>query len=422
MHLLRIREYGPPQPLILQLSELTGMSIARSEAAIVVAGERLRVQHRLRNNPIQIVGGLVRVEDVAGVVSLTTTVDLEMIPKFVPDGADWASDVLFLSLFTKYGRLDPLRPIAAGPGKANALAELAARTLLGMIRGNARTPLRQRQKVTFQSFEPDGEIDAENMLAPEDEGWVQSEYRLTLDNRYVATLAAACRLLVPHVRNIATRSLLSHQIARLGRQTADPLFRSARMPPRLSRWQDAIDLASALIADGGLSPLSGRLSTLGFTISTWRTWETLIERALVIGMGGASVALQPTIRLGSSARSGVVRDVVVQPDAVVTTDKGVIIADAKYKGRADQPLVGISTADRYEVLGFMMASNSRKAALIYPAAVDHMTCGNHHRFERLTLPTGCVSAHTIGISGISEPGGFAAFTQGVRRIVEISGA
>lgn len=417
MRLLKITEYGTPQPLIAQLAEAAGLTMDHAESAVIAAGERIRRQHRLRNNPIQIVGGQVKAEDVAGVISLHPGVDLEIVPKYAPVGVDWAADLLFLTLFTTYGRLDVLKPISAGIGKGNALAELAAHVLLDLIRANARTPLRLRQRVTFHSFEPDAEIDPEDMLAPEDEGWRQSGHKLTFDNRYVATLSGACKMLLPHVRSVAVRSQLSAQIMKFGRQTQKPLRGSSKLPPRLTRWQGAMDLALALLEGGSLSPKNGSMSTLGFTISTWRTWEALIERALIIGIGGSKVRPQPTLMLGTATRGALTKDVPVQPDAVITTLRGDLVMDAKYKGRADQPLVGISASDRYEIMAFMLAAKTRRAALVYPSLLDEDACGVWRCFEKMEMPSGEARAYTICVNGISQPGGFTAFMSGLRNIV-----
>lgn len=52
MRLLKITEYGLPQPLTAQLADAAGLTAERAESAILNAGERLRQQHRLRNSPI----------------------------------------------------------------------------------------------------------------------------------------------------------------------------------------------------------------------------------------------------------------------------------------------------------------------------------------------------------------------------------
>ncbi|MFV0622667.1 hypothetical protein ACBY01_01470 [Sphingomonas sp. ac-8] len=348
--------------------------------------------------------------------------DLQIIPKYACDGVNWASDLLFLSLFTTFGRLDALHSIAAGMGEENALAELAARVLLELVARNARSPLRIRRRVTFTSFEPDEDIDPDDMLIPEDEGWTQTGYRLTFDNEYASTLSSACRVLLPHVRRLETRAMLTAQISRFGPQTHEPLRVMHRLPSRLAKWQTALELALAILGGNSLSPQSGSLSTLGFSVSTWRTWEALIERSLVLGLGGAAVRLQPRLELGTLRRGDNEVDILVQPDAMIAAASGDLVIDAKYKGRADQSRTTVSSTDRYEILAFMLAAGSAKAALIYPSTNGNELCGSWKKFETFKIPSGTVSAFTLNMTGISSPGGFTTFLNGLKEVVHASQA
>ena len=330
----------------------------------------------------------------------------------------WAEDLLFLSLFAAYGRLDPLNRIAANLAEANDLAELLGRVLLDLILANDRFALHRRQIIQYTSFDLDGDFDPVELTTYDEDGWKQTGYRFTTNNVYTATISEACRVLIDHVRDGTTRNLLRSRVQRFGAQTNRPIIDAQRLPARFTRWQEAFDLAQAILSGAGLRSGQGVLRTLGFTISTWQTWETLVERSLVIALGASDVRLQPRCKLGSFKRGSASRDVFVQPDAIITSKDERLIVDAKYKGRAGDDGSAISVGDRYEVLAFMHAAEIDKAILLYPATKDLGSCGEWSMTETLNLPIGTVRAYSITMTGISRINGFTRFTNGLREIIK----
>lgn len=289
--------------------------------------------------------------------------------------------------------------------------------LLDLISANDRFALHRRQRIQYTSFDLDGDFDPVELTSYDEDGWKQTGYRFTTNNVYAATISEACRLLIDHVRDATTRNLLRSRVQRFGAQTNRPIVDAQRLPARFARWQEAFDLAQAVLAGAGLRSGQGVLRTLGFTISTWQTWETLVERSLVIALGASDVRLQPRCKLGSFNRGSTSRNVFVQPDAIVTSNNQRLIVDAKYKGRAGDDGSAISIGDRYEVLAFMHAAEIDHAILLYPATKDPGNCGEWFMTETLNLPIGTVRAYSIAVTGISRLNGFMSFTNGLRSIV-----
>jgi len=131
--------------------------------------------------------------------------------------------------------------------------------------------------------------------------------------------------------------------------------------------------------------------------------------------------LQHEYRVGQSLRNGKVVSVKVTPDAVLVDRVSPLIVDAKYKGRRDAENDGISTPDFYEVLAFIRAASAKQALLVYPAtnAIPGKT-GSAEVLERVDMDNGEVLwAVAIEVNGISAPGGFAAFVEGLKAQVQV---
>jgi len=417
---IEIVEYGSPVPAVTELANIAGVELGAAEKIIREAGERVRRLHGLKNNPIEITDRGVIAAGIAGVISLTSDVDLEIRPKYAASGVAWREDLLFLSLFTTYGYLDPLRSISASVSSQNTLADLAARALIGMIGENRRTPLRIRSRLTFESFEISTEVDPDDLLNPGEDGWRQVSYAMNPDNEFAATIVAGAAALSPLMRDEAIRATLAMIVARFGKIRVQPSGRHRQLPPRLSKWQKAYDFAFQLARNRSLSPRSGTLGTFGFTLDTWRTWESLIERSLILALGASNVDLQRPFKLGTSTRPGRPSLVIdVYPDAIINRDSVPLIFDAKYKGRSDRGFEGVSPSDRYEAMAFMHATSSTHATLIYPNTGESRACGSTALLETVELPTGTVKGTSIEINGISEFGGLSRFAHGLKGLVDV---
>jgi 5-methylcytosine-specific restriction enzyme subunit McrC len=410
-------EYGPPTSLIGDLAVYLGTSLADAEQQLRKVGERLQAQHSLTANPIEINSNGVSAKRVAGTVAICRDAELEIRPKFAGPRDDWQEDLLFLALFTVYGHVDLIRTIAAATTSQNTMADLVGRILLGLIHQNGRRPLKTRRASTVYSWEPFAELDLEAKFNPEDNGWPQRVYQMGFDNQWWATIHAGIQALLPHLRDPSIRSGLTDLVSRWGRPSTAPSFIRQALPPRFATWQSAYDLAFELIRGSSTAPSLGPFATFGFTIDTWRTWEALLERALVMAVGASRVALQASHPFGAAAKNAQTSALAVFPDAVVTDSQGLHIIDAKYKGRHERGFEGISATDRYEILAFMHAVGTDRATLLYPSLVDAPVGTAPEELEVSTIPMGTIRALALGIGGIGKPAGLHKFIRSVAAAV-----
>lgn len=411
-------EYGPPVAIVGDLAAYLGCSPADAEQQLRKIGERLQVQHSLRSSPIEISGNGASAKGIAGTVSIGRDAELEIRPKFAAPGDAWQEDLLFLALFTVYGHVDLIRTVAAATTSQNTMADLVGRILLGLIRQNSRRPLKTRRASTVFSFEPLSELDPEALLNPEDDGWPQRIYEMSLDNEWWATIQAGIASLLPHLRDPSITGGLTDLVARWGRPRTRPSVVRQTLPPRLSAWQPAYDLAFELTRGSSTAPSLGPFATFGFTVDTWRTWEALLERALVMAVGASRVTLQLGHPFGTTAKGAQNSALQVFPDAVVSDSQGLHIIDAKYKGRHELGFEGISAADRYEMLAFMHAVGTDRATLVYPSLEAAAVGAAPKELEASTIPMGTVRAVAIGVRGIGKPAGLYKFIRSVAVAVE----
>lgn len=411
-------EYGPPVGLIGDLATHLGVSPADAEQQLRKVGERLQAQHSLAANPIEINGNGVSAKRVAGTVAIGRDAELEIRPKFAAPGDEWQEDLLFLALFTVYGHVDLIRTVSAATTSQNTMADLVGRILLGLIGQNSRRPLKTRRASTVLSWEPLSELDLEAMLNPEDDGWPQRIYRMSVDNEWWATIHAGIQALLPHLRDPSINCGLSDLVARWGRpQTRPSAFRKT-LPPRLSTWQPAYDLAFELTRGSSTAPSLGSFATFGFTLDTWRTWEALLERALIMAVGANRVALQNGHSFGTAVKGAQSSTLDVFPDAVITDINGLLIIDAKYKGRHERGFEGISAQDRYEMLAYMHAVGTNRAMLLYPSLVAATTDAAPEELEVSTIPLGTIRAVALGIRGIGKQAGLYKFIRSMAAAVD----
>lgn len=415
---IEIVEYGPPAQVIGRIAGALGISTAAAEQKLRELGERLARAHSMERNPIQIVGKGVRALGIAGITNLGRGVELHIRPKFAGSTDEWQEDLLFLTLFTSYGHLDPLHRIVTRSGVENTLAELAARVLLGMITRNHRLPLKVRRRRVTHSFEPSGEIDPDILLNPTDEGWEQIVYEMSRDNEYWSTIHRGAMAVLPHVRDAHIATTLSNTVRRWGVPTAAPSMIRAKLPPRLAAWQGAYDLAYELGRSSGFAPAAGRFTGFEFTLNTWRMWQALIDRALVMSFGADRVSLQPAHAIGKSSRAGREVGIDVHPDAVLSDERGPLVVDAKYKGRGDKGFTGITPADRYEAMAFMQAVKSSRATLVMPSLTATHVGEPSILLQVDRLPTGSLVAVAIGVRGIAKSSGIRKFSATLRSAIQ----
>jgi 5-methylcytosine-specific restriction enzyme subunit McrC len=410
------REYGAATDLASTLAASLGISSPAAEQLLRRAGERIqRTVPGLHANPVEISSAGVRVKGVAGVVELDGC-ELEVAPKYSPSShAGWREDLLFLALFSKYGELMIQDHISAGHSAANDLSELAARVLLRMFYGNRRTPLRVRSMESFVSFDYDTEIETESLFSPTEDGFEQRGYRHSNDNEYASTVVSGARALLGRLRGSPVRAQLVRMVQDVGPQTTPPSRERRKLPPRLRHWQALYDLAFELARSGGLAPGHKGFISPGFAVNTWRTWQDVLAKSLVLALGATRVKNQVKFHLGSRETGGASVPLFCTPDTVVEGVSSRLIVDAKYKGESDQDFDHIGSADIYESLAFARATGSNRVVLIYPmTAPKPKETGASEVAERVWVGSIEIAALTVEINGIAKPGGLLKFVSGLK--------
>lgn len=240
---------------------------------------------------------------------------------------------------------------------------------------------------------------------------------MSVDNEWWGTIHAGIQSLLPHLRDPSITGGLTDLVARWGRPRTRPSIVRKTLPPRLSTWQPAYDLSFELARGSSTAPSLGPFATFGFTVDTWRTWEALLERALIMAVGANRVVLQVGHSFGSAAKGAHTSALEVFPDAVISDAQGLHIVDAKYKGRHERGFEGISASDRYEMLAFMHAVGTNRATLLYPSLGTATVDAAPEELEVATIPMGTIRAVALGIRGIGKPAGLYKFIRSMAAAV-----
>lgn len=419
---IALSEWRLAPDLIGQYAAARKISGADAEAGIRLLGERVQKSLQLKKSPLEISTSGVIAKGIAGVVGLDRDFEVEIAPKYAAtDGEHWRQDLLFMSMLSKHGNLLLQNYIRATSSSVNDLTSLVAQVFLRMFHGNRRAPLKTYRFTQFTDFALDGEFDPEDLLLPEADGFTQHHYDFDTNNEYSATVKAAVVELCARVRDPALYSRLRAVSAQLTSVTVAPSVTQRTLPGRLRRWQALYDLSFDVARGFGLSPGDSLHRIPGFVVSTWQLWQDLVGRSLVLALGGNAAMLQHEYGVGHSRRNGKATRVGVTPDAVLVDRMPPLVVDAKYKGRMDTDNDGISTPDFYEVLAFMRAASAKQAVLIYPAtnAIPGRT-GSTEVLERVDMDNGEVLwAVALEVNGISAPGGFAAFVDGLKAQIQV---
>lgn len=396
------------------------ISGAEATKAFSQMGERIQQALRLKKSPIEVSSRGIRAKHLAGIASVDNDFEVEIVPKYAhPENPHWRQDLLFMSMVSKHGELMLQDKIKATPSSANDLSALVAEVLLRLFYANRRTPLKTYRFVDYHDFTLDGEFEAENLLLPDSEGFKQRRFQFDTDNEYSATVKAAADLLCRTIRDPSVLSRLRRLMADIGPTGSLPSNRRKALPARLRRWQTLYDLSFDVARGFGLTPGDSFHQIPGFVVSTWQTWQDLIARALVLAFGSHAVKNQKKYYLGESARSGKVKPVTTAPDSVLCGESPALIVDAKYKGRSDSGFGGITEEDLYETMAFMRGTEINRAILVYPALADNsFKTGATEIIEEITLAGGeTILGLSLEVNGISEPGGFMAFVEGLKKQV-----
>lgn len=418
---LKAVEYATSSWSVSDVARLMETSEDALVARMISAEGRVQTILQSRKPRIAFQEDRIRPEAFAGLIRLDGGLELEVAPKFIGDADSWREDFFCIATLSHFGRMLPAEAMPATRGPRGDLATLAGRALVELYWQNRRRPLRTYRSHTITEYSADGEIDAEALLFPSEDGYATTRYSLTRQNDYNATLQRAAELLLPEVTDGDTSKQLERVVHQLGHQLPGRhVGRHRVLPGRARRWQPAHDLACDVLAGFGVRFGEANTRAPGFLVDTWRAWQDLVTLAIRIGLPNAKPVAQAPFRLGERVFGTARRSVNAIPDIVLGIPKMVVI-DAKYKGRSDEGHQGISESDLYEALAFLEATVSEVAVLAYPAiphaadtaATERPAPGTCKEIERVTIGARTIIAIGLEVRGISGHHGLQHFSSNV---------
>lgn len=421
---LTLLEYGPPVDLLTSVRQAAGIDSVKAHHVIQKAGQRAARNLGLNTNPITTDDDGVRAIDIAGMIRLAPSLELEITPKFL--GLDeyhprWREDFFFLANMSRHGRLLASERLRASGGAPRDLAALVARSLAGMYWENRRNPLRSYRRQYENEFYFDGEIDPFDICLPEPDGFRQEVVRYGRRNQFNASIRGAAKELLPEVSNPEAVSGLVRLIEDLPEQGPPIPTRAKRLPGRSRRWQPVVDLSNDVLRGLGVSFKEGFASAPGYVIRTWRIWEDLLVIAMRLAYGRDVVRSQKEHALGTRYRPilGLTTPLNVYPDLTVASIEGhpPFVIDAKYKTNAEKDRLRVAEADVYEALAFCTATGCDTVILAYPAmpSKENREVGTTTIFERLDVGKRRVYGVQIEVRGISKRSGLKIFSSNLRQ-------
>lgn len=418
---LSLVEYGAPVDLCLTIAEATGLDRGRVIQMLDETGARVASSLGFKANPISVDAKGARVVDVAGLIRLGPSLELEIAPKFLGlDDADarWREDFFFLSTLSRHGRLLASERMSASGGAPRDLSVLVARALVDMYQARKRRPLRSYRRVKEMGFFIDGDPDPVDLLFPEPDGFEQEVIRFDRRNAWNGTISAAAQELLPEVSEAATAAKLTRVIEDLAPQSRPNIAMRKPIPARHRTWQSLHDLSVDVLKGLGLTYKQGQAHAPGYVVSTWQIWEDFLTIASRIAFGRLAVSAQKGFVLGSRIRPAVgraPRKLNVYPDFIIEGDgtRPRFLLDAKYKGKVEGGTLRIVEADVYEAMAFAKATRCNHVVLAYPAPPDEPpnSPGSCMVFERVTIDHVHVVGIQVEIRGISRKGALKRFAE-----------
>lgn len=426
-------EHGEPIEIVASMVEASSLSRSRVLELLHIAGDRVAKALGFSQSPLLIHGNTVKAVDFAGLLRVAPGLEIEIVPKFLGGHeAGWREDFFFLAMLSRHGRLLASDRLRALTSPTSDLATLIARALIQMFWEHHRRPIRTyRKRMTFE-FAIEGDVEAEELRVPDPEGFRQEIVRYDRSNEFNAVIKAAVLALLRLVRDPETLAMLQRISHLLGEQSAVRSLQARRLPSRARNWQATYELALDVLRGFGLTFNGGSAVAPGFVLDTWRVWEDLLTISMRSVLGGESALAQKAYPLGSRRRSDgnswfPDRTVLVRPDLTLQGAAhgfGVLLVDAKYKGRIDKGRQRIVESDLYESLAFAAASNTQQVALLYPrlASEPRQPVGSTSFLEHVNAGGCDVWGLEAEVRGISKSGGLRNFSEQLFNSLKTSAA
>lgn len=408
---LTLTEYVWHQNFISDATRATGLPRSRIVELIDLTSGRLSKLLGLSDPPLQTQNDAVKISGCAGLVRVSPTLELEVMPKFLSaNDSTWREDFFLIATLSRTGRILTNERVRSGYDHERDLATLVGNTMVEMYWENHRRPIRLYRQRKWKAFAFEGDVNFQSIALPESDGFSQSDTILDHQNVFNSVLHKAIMSLLPDVRHAETSVRLTRVRQHLSPQRLRDVSNiPQRLPSRHRRWQPLYDLARQVLKGFGLGYKDDRFYAPGFVISTWKAWEDTMLHSLRTGMSNLVISEQKKFRLGTRNE----HNMNVYPDIVVSNKNGtsvILVVDSKYKTRIDGRKSRIVESDVYESLAFMKATNCSSTVLLYPmrGGLSERRTGSISVFEEVKVGSTRVIGVEVDCRGISETG-FASF-------------
>lgn len=419
---LSVTEYLDSPDALAAVADALSITVPEVGTLLESANQRLIRQLDLAKPPIKVQSAGLRVEDIAGLVRVSQRFELEVAPKFLArDSATWRGDFFVVATLSNHGRVLPQDRLIAGFGERGDLATLVGRAVVEMYWSNARRPLRTYRRTTWRDFSVDGDVEPEELVSPDPDGYLQAVTVFDRSNPYNQVIRAAAERLLLEIRDTETRQQVLRVYERLAPQATLRQRPSApRVPSRHRRWQPLYEL-SRQVLDGFGVELADALHRMspGYVLKTAKGWEDLVTAALRHGLPSGVVHAQQPHELGT--RNGATFK--ATPDMTLHLEHPPLLADAKYKGRVGEETMQVAAADVYEGLAFMRAARAAKLLLLYPRRhrMDDeqppVALGSATTFEAIKVDELEIVGMEVECRGLSMKDGFRTFSRNLASAV-----
>lgn len=391
-----------------------GVKMTELIKSIDAANSRISANLNIKRNVLSIADGNIKAQGVAGVIRLSSDIELEIMPKFLSEnsGTEWRTTLYLLSALSRNGKVLIDERIKSSSSYADFLYDMAGRMLAEEYEKNKRKPIREYHKAYFFDYSIEGEIDFESYLEKNLNGIGQSVVKFDKKNIYNATICAAMKQVLPYVSDLKTRNILKNAINSFGIQNYRFGIKS-RIPARNNEWERIYSLSYDIMQGLGSTFAEGNFYAPGFIANTWQMWEWLITVAITIGEKGKRVIPQNSVQWGEKIYLGKRTSVNVYPDVTVfdKTNCPEYLIDAKYKLLENDKTGEISRADLYEAYAFCDGLGAGHIFLAYPMdAEGKIPSGSV--IEKSVYKIGEIVVHVILVvfGPINEKGGIYNFS------------
>lgn len=418
---LSIVEYGAPVDLSQKITDATGFERGRANQLLLDAGARAASSLGVSANPISVEPKGTKATDIAGLIRLGPSLELEIAPKFLGlDDVDarWREDFFFLSTLSRHGRLLASERLLSSGGAPRDLSTLVARAISDMYQARKRRPLRAYRRVRESSFFIDGDPDPIDLIFPGPDGFDQESIYFDRGNVWNATICAAAQELLPEVSDPSAAASLTRVIEELSPQRKPRQGPRRRVPSRHRAWQPLYEISWDVLRGLGMTYQMGQAHAPGFVVATWQIWEDLLTIGLRIGLGRDVVSSQARFELGARHKplEGAASSILsVFPDCVVRGEGGApqFLVDAKYKGHVESGSLRIAESDIYEALAFARATGCNYVVLAYPASPSSPPSepGSCAVFECVDVGEVRIIGIQVEVRGIAKRGALRTFSK-----------